>query len=384
MKILFYCCEFAPEQKTGAIRPSKLVKYLERKNIDITVYTKVVDKGIHNRLINDLSKTTRKKIIRFNLKKYFQINDDGFWFFLSSFFPLLKFVKINKPDYIFISVPVFLPLISVYLVHKLTGVKYIIDYRDLWYRDPYKPKSFKDKILRKLGKYTERKLMANAFLVNFISKAMKADQENYFGKVKNSCVISTGFDSEDLNNIYFPSKILESNTRYISHIGMLDWDMNIDVLIECIKNVVMPINTKFLFVGGKNNLLLEAFKKNNILHKCEFVNTVDKITALSITKYSVGILILGSDSAQRLNRKVFESVAVNSNIFYYGNTESPTAKVLKDSMIRFVFDKKVDTRILYTEFNEFCNINNRCSSIPKEVMKYDKVNIAHSFLERIY
>ncbi|MGR5470436.1 hypothetical protein ACPV51_24795, partial [Vibrio astriarenae] len=46
---------------------------------------------------------------------------------------------------------------------------------------------------------------------------------------------------------------------------------------------------------------------------------------------SSGLLILGSNSEQRLNRKVFEYTSLNSNVFYLGNVHSPTAKIVTES-----------------------------------------------------
>ncbi|CAE6881485.1 hypothetical protein [Vibrio sp. B1FLJ16] len=384
MRVLFYCGEFAPEGKTGAIRPSKLAKYFLKFGLNVSVITKETDNNVHQDLLKPLSEVD---IERVKIRRFLPINDDGFWFFLYSFKLLVNKVKNLKPDYIFVSVPVFLPLISAAIVSKIFGVNLIIDYRDLWAADPYKPKSLKDRCLRGLGKIIEPWCMKSATIVSFISDNMRLDQEKMFGKINNAVVISTGFDSDDMNGLtYNPNDVsilFEPGVRYYSHIGMLDWDMNINELILFIKKYKssMVSNVKFLFVGGKNELIKDAFKNESVADVCIFIDTVSKTEALLLTKISSGVIILGSDSAQRLNRKVFESIACNDNVFYFGNKKSPTAKVLMENNCSYVFDKSVDMEVVTSTFLKFLERNNNRTSIPVALNKYDKPDLAKQFIK---
>ncbi|MGD6735128.1 hypothetical protein ACP5PY_01635 [Photobacterium leiognathi subsp. mandapamensis] len=384
MKVVLYCCEFAPEGKTGAIRPTKLAKYFKKKDIDVSVIAKYCDNSqVHQSLVDDINDIPIKRI---KIKKLLPINDDGFWFSLYSFFPLLTYVMKNKPDYVFVSIPVFLPALFATLICKITKTKLIVDYRDLWAGDPYSIKSKKDFLLRKVGKFVEPFIMKNCFFVNFISEAMKSDQEKIFGKIDNKTVFSTGYDSEDVDKVSLSKKmdLLQDNIHYFSHIGMLDWDMNIDSLVQLIrKQTYINKKTKFLFVGGKNHLIIEYFKKNEIFDYCEFIGNVDKKTALNIAMHSDGLIILGSDSAQRLNRKVFESIAVNSNIFYYGNKKSPTASVLRNCGHAYIYDSSDNMDKISAKFGFFLNGKNTRNKPPESLNKYNKTNIADMFLNKM-
>ena len=53
------------------------------------------------------------------------------------------------------------------------------------------------------------------------------------------------------------------------------------------------------------------------------------VEALQLMADSNGLMILGSNSEQRLNRKVFEYTALNQNVFYLGNIKSPTANIVR-------------------------------------------------------
>lgn len=387
MNIIFFCCEFAPEGKTGAIRPSKLAKYFSKMGCKIHVLTKEVKKPIHVDLLNDLKNV---EITRIKLRKFLPINDDGFWFSIFAFFSLVKLIIKKKPDFIFVSVPVFLPMLTVLIVSKILRVKFIIDYRDLWQGDPYSEKSFKDSILRFFSKFIEPICMQSSSMTVFISEAMKRDQEALYGRIENSVVLSTGYDAEDLDLLHKDDSvdypILNESYKYYSHVGMLDWDMNVDVLIKLIKNNINYIkynNIKFLFVGGKNDLIIPEFISQGIYDCCNFINTVDKRNALLITKLSAGIIILGSSSSQRLNRKVFESVACNDNIFYFGNSSSPTGTILGENDCNLVFDYTFDFSIVNNGFFEFINSKNSRVEVPHTLKVYEKSFISESYYKKI-
>lgn len=383
MKILFYCCEFAPEGKTGAIRPSKLAKYFKRLGADIDVLTKKIDKPIHIDLLADLHDVEIKRV---KLKKLLPINDDGFWFSIYSIIPMVIYVRKKKPDYIFISVPVFLPILVVYLMSLIYRTKFVIDYRDLWRGDPYKPKSFKDKFLRYIAKFVEPIAMRAAYATIFISDQMRLDQEGLYGTIKNASVISTGFDIEDLAAVsnQRDCEFLPPGFKYYSHVGMLDWDMNVDAIISLIKSnkdYIANNKIKILFVGGKNHLIKTAFHENNIDDICVFIDAVDKTTALAITKLSSGVIVLGSSSPQRLNRKIFESIACNDNIFYFGNKYSPTAQVLVNSRNELIYDSEDDFNLVNLGFLNFINNKNNRAIVPVELASYTKEAISKKYYD---
>lgn len=382
MKIIFYCCEFAPEGKTGSIRPSKFAKYFDLMGINVEIITKEVGDATYSDLLKPISKL---KIKRVKIKKFLPINDDGFWFALYSAFTLARAVRNSRPDFIFVSVPVFLPMVSAYVISKLYGTKLILDYRDLWAADPYPPKSFKDKALRIFAKIIEPKVMNHAAINTFVSSNMLDDQEIEYGSIPNSFVISTGFDSNDFSNLSSNSKIFSSNSyRYYSHIGMLDWDMNVKELMALIREVKISNQNdkvRFVFIGGKNNLIQNHFDEYGIGDICEFIDTVDKGTAIDIAKKSDGLLILGSSSSQRLNRKVFESIACSDNIFYFGNRSSPTAQILSENNIKLIFDKDSDEFHVKQGIQEFISSTNRRERIPESLDKYKKSNLAKQYYE---
>ncbi|MBQ4799518.1 hypothetical protein J8L73_10325 [Pseudoalteromonas sp. MMG006] len=327
-KILFLTPEFPPSKLTGAIRPAKFAKYLSRFGWDVTVLTFDHKDDAHQGLLKDL---TDVRIEKCGIPKKIIVNDLGVAYLFQAFKQAVKLTKEEKPDYILVSMPTFMNSLLALYLNKKFGTKYLLDYRDLWVADPYPVRGIKSKVFRLLSKVIEPFVLKSAFLSYYVSQEMLNDQliQYPFLHNKNTLVISTGYDPEDIADIQ-PS--LEPN-GYISHIGNADIDMNLDDFVNLVKNkqvqsLLLEKKLKFLFVGRKNKFMQDALD-SSLLRFFEFKDYIPHKEALQLMADSSGLLILGSDSGQRLNRKVFEYTALNNNVFYLGNIESPTAKIVR-------------------------------------------------------
>jgi len=327
-KILFLAPEFPPLGVTGAIRPAKFAKYLYVFGFDVTVLTFDHDDDKHQDLLSDLNGV---EIIKLGKTKSFVINDLGVNFLFQARRVVFDLVKEMQPDYLFVSMPTFFNSLLAWEVKKKLNINYVLDYRDLWVGDPYRSKSFKSKIFRMLSFFLEPIVLKSAYLSCYVSEEMLADQMRiyHFLKNKKHLVISTGYDSDDLEGICFSEK---RKNNYISHIGNADYDMNLHDFVELVKNarvqgLLEEYKLKFLFVGSKNHHIKKLINKD--LNKYfEFMGYLQHDKAMQLMADSKGLLILGSNSPQRLNRKVFEYTALNKKVFYLGSSSSPTAKVV--------------------------------------------------------
>ena len=348
-KILFLTPEFPPSKLTGAIRPAKFAKYLSRFEWNVTVLTFEHQDNTHLDLLKDLKNVRIKKC---GIPKNIIINDLGVSYFFQAYKQAMQLSKDIKPDYILVSMPTFLNSLLALIIKKRFNIDYILDYRDLWVGDPYSAKGIKSKVFRYISKFIEPIVLKSAYLSYYVSDNMLEDQLKLypFLKDRKTIVISTGYDFNDIKDIVPSSK----KNGYIAHIGNADRDMNINDFINIIKNknvqnILDKKNLKFLFVGRKNNYIKELLD-NSIDKYFDFKDYIPHKDALQLMADSSGLLILGSNSSQRLNRKVFEYTALNKNIFYLGNINSPTSKIVKESggIISSV-DERVDNMIYFLE-----------------------------------
>lgn len=385
MKWLMYCAEFPPANSTGAIRPARFSKYLARYGEDVRVIT-CKSSGCFDTLLNDIGNLDILRCDPINIPF---INDKGLHFSLGSFFTLLREARAFKPDVLFVSVPFFFPAIVVLLVSMITKVPFCIDYRDLWYFDPYPVRSKKDRVFRWVGKLVEPFLLRKALFVSFVSEYMKFDQlENY--KIENGpkyITASTGYDKDEITAV--KQSLTGSNGNYhsyISHVGMLDGDMNIEQVKLLLQNEevlheLRKQELKLLFVGAKEKIIRNylASIDSDVF---EVRGTVSKREALIINAQSFGTLILGSNEKQRLNRKVFEVVNLARRIFYIGNPKSPTAEVLSKYSESYVVSGEDSLQQLVSNFVDFLK-SSESSEVDPGIEYFSKDRIIERYLHDV-
>lgn len=328
-KILFLTPEFPPSKLTGAIRPAKFAKYLDRFGWEVTVLTFDHQDNTHLELLEDLKNV---RIEKCGVPKKIIVNDLGVSYLFQAYKQAIQLTKEIKPDYMLLSLPTFMNSILAYIIKKRFNIDYILDYRDLWVGDPYHTRGIKSKVFRAISKIIEPIVLRSAYLSYYVSDAMFDDQMKLYPwlKDKKTAVISTGYDHEDIDHIV-PS---DKKNGYISHIGNADPDMNLSDFIEIVKDervqkLLIEKELKFLFVGSKNSYMRELLD-DSIKEFFDFKEYIPHSEALQLMADSNGLMILGSNSPQRLNRKVFEYTALNRNIYYLGNIQSPTAKVVNE------------------------------------------------------
>lgn len=327
-KILFLTPEFPPSKLTGAIRPAKFAKYLNRFGWDVTVLTFDHQDNTHLDLLKDLNNVQIEKC---GIPKKIIVNDLGISYLFQAYKQAMQLAHNIKPDYILVSMPTFMNSLLAWRIKKKFNIEYILDYRDLWVGDPYPPRGIKSKVFRILSKVIEPIVLKSAYLSYYVSTNMLDDQLKLYPFLvdKKTLVVSTGYDPEDIKHIASSTK----KNGYISHIGNADPDMNIEDFINLIKDkkiqdILKKKKLKFCFVGRKNNFVQDILDEE-IEDFFDFKEYIPHSEALQLMADSNGLLILGSNSTQRLNRKVFEYTALNRNVFYIGNEQSPTAKIVE-------------------------------------------------------
>lgn len=381
MNWLFISPEFPPSTKTGAIRPSKFARYFHELGENVTVLTYNEDGIYESKLHEDI------KILRVKKKKIPYINDNGINFTVFNFLFFLNLIRKNKFEKIFISVPVFMPMILVFLAKRLYNIDYYLDYRDLWAADPYLAVSRKDKLLRKIATIIEPSVMADAKLVTFVSEAMMKDQLKFYPNCKgNFHVISTGFDENDM---HFSPEDLKLGcgkySKYISHVGMLEYNMNIDDFLkiisnENVQNLLKLKGLKFLFVGAKIKTIIDVIPQDLLIEYCDVIGSVSRKEALIINKCSYMNLILGSNSPQRLNRKVFEVIRLAKRVFYIGNDISPTANIIKQCDAGIIVNGGCEK--LVSKFIA-CISDKEKENISHEIFAYNKIDLISKYLKLV-
>ena len=193
-------------------------------------------------VVNCLSqKTTRK----------FGFGDLGFRLSPFLFFRLLKEIKRQKPDMILFPVPPWNTLMIVPLLHRLTGVKYAIDYIDPWVVND-KPVNFKQRFSQWIARSFERRVVKNASVIFAVSEGINQQLLLDYPFLDKDRLIGVPYGGEKRDFTYYSAVAKERKTsRMIRYIGGIGPDMQevADAVLLAIKKLSEKNAVRAEFIG---------------------------------------------------------------------------------------------------------------------------------------
>lgn len=243
-KVLWITTHFPPEMNVASVRNIKLLKYLPKFGWDATVIcagTRGIRKGDEKNFYPEtqINRVAFYKFYRFLYYLFCPVVSDQDLFWCLSMLPLIKRILCQqKIDCVYTSCsPFSLNCLGLW-IHKVYGLPWLTDFRDLWtlninFRN--RGKYFcKGKILA----YLERITMNNCdgFIVNTLRSKdrMIAKYPCLNGK---TIVIPNGFDSEDIES---PNEDIESNRTSFFFGGTINFhsDYHPGFLLRILKSCV--------------------------------------------------------------------------------------------------------------------------------------------------
>ncbi len=276
-KILFITYFFPPLGMGGVQRQAKLCKYLIQLGWDISVLTSspkwfiAYDDSIYREIKNQV------KIFRIPSYDHFHINIDKIslerdkrlnfttlgssdifsipdkeigWYFNAVKYGR-KIIKDRSFDFILVSVPPFSSALIARRLSKISGVPYLIDFRDPWIDEKLFP-SF-SYMHRKLNYFLEKRTILGAFKILTINEKIKKSIENRYKEV-NVEIINQGYDPDDYQK---DIKDTKKDKLSICYMGSLLKGRKPDSLIKAL-NYLLDENEElkgkiFLHFVGKNS-----------------------------------------------------------------------------------------------------------------------------------
>jgi hypothetical protein len=349
MKILIVAKYFPPENAIGSLRPYSWAKYWSRENHEITVLTVNRRSYVHDLLLD----CSQFKIIRVSVPFVTNINSvikfkdtinvtaNKKWY--TVFVSLIRRLLLNfnkKTGCFAIRYPSFNDLWAVnafrsikslqfdiivstggpYSVHKVgfllkkkyPGIKWIVDWRDLWTRNHlYRGL----KIFHPYEKYLEHKFHKNADLITTVSEPL-ADILRTITKTPVE-VIYNGFDSEDYDKIMQSPR--KTNQQFIIaytgtiYKGYRDPLPLFEAIYNLNKNGIITKNDlRILFAGADSSDVGDLAIKYGITDYYSFLGLLPREAALQIQYDADMVLFLEYDNPSSvrgiLSGKIFEYI----------------------------------------------------------------------------
>jgi hypothetical protein len=369
MKILIVTKYFPPENTIGSLRPYSWAKYWSKEGHEITVLTINRKAYVHD-LVLDCS---RFKIIKvsvpfvtsgnsvLNIEGAVNVTSNKKWY--TGFLSLMRrfLSDVNKKTGCFaIRYPSFNDLWAIkafknlkslqfdmvvstggpYSVHrvglllkkKYPGIKWIVDWRDLWTRNHlYRGL----KIFYPYEKYLERKFHKNTDLITTVSEPLA----DILGTITETPVevIYNGFDSEDYDKIVqSPRKTNQQFTIVYTgtvYKGYRDPSPLFEAISNLDKNGVITKNDlRILFAGSDSSDVSDLVVKYGINDYYSFLGLLPREAALQIQYDADMVLFLEYNNPSVrgiLSGKIFEYIYAAREILAVGiGPESDVGKII--------------------------------------------------------
>jgi glycosyltransferase involved in cell wall biosynthesis len=132
----------------------------------------------------------------------------------------LKIIKKDRPDIIFATGMPWSSLIIASLLHKLSGIPYVCDFRDPWTGNPYN--ASKGKMLDRWNTALEKFVVKNAAIICANTEPLRDQFYRRYPEIppEKIQVLSNGYDPEDFKHISKPPD-LPSEYLHLVHAGLL-------------------------------------------------------------------------------------------------------------------------------------------------------------------
>jgi glycosyltransferase involved in cell wall biosynthesis len=269
---------------------------------------------------------------------------------------------------------------------KLTGVKWLADFRDPWTDIDYYDQLKLTKWANEKHHRLEREVLKNADIIVCVSNSNK-EKLNLKAKV-DIRVVTNGFDDVDVS---FLSSPVEKKFS-LAHIGTFMANRNPEILWDVLSDMILE-NKQFRqdfilrLVGKTDSVIL-----NNLTNKglAPFVHVEEPVShneAIQLQK-SAQVLLLTvnktGDSKGMVTGKVFEYLVSGRPILAIGPSDGDLAKILKETGTGVIsdFNDKADLKkkleSYYMQFKR-----NTLTVNPKNTEKYSRKNLTREMADII-
>ena len=217
---------------------------------------------------------------------------------------------------------------------KRLNIKWLADFRDPWTDIYYYKQLYPTKIATFFNKKLEKKVISIADKIVTVSSDFKVlFSSKVIGSENKIEVIPNGFDLDDFENINVKS---EHELFYISHIGTIAKNYNIEGFIKAIQQLPKDIKDKIRirFIGKVAQEIIELFKQAKLGNNIELIGYVSHKKAIEYM-FSSDILLLIIPKVENnkgiVPGKLFEYLATNRPILFIGPANGDVAKIIEDT-----------------------------------------------------
>ncbi len=415
-KVLIISYYWPPAGGPGVQRILKFVKYLPQFGWEPVVLTvEKPDSPTEDlSLLNDIPKGCKiyktKSLEPFDIYKKFtgkksdekipgdvllQSSDDSFkdkiakWVRINLFIPDakigwkkyavkqgLEIIKKENIDLIFTTSPPQTVALIGRKLAKLTGVKWIADFRDPWMEIVYYQKLSRSKITKAIDASLERKVMNDADTIVTISEDMARLLKGK-SKEQNVVVIPNGFDETDFDSVEFGK-----NDKFtIAYTGTMSNDRMPYPFIYAVKKMIYDDDIKNIqmnFAGKFCNEFHKLIEEENLQKYFYMQNFVPHKESTKILQSSDTLLLVIDnvpDNRGFLTGKLFEYMGCKKPIFAIGPTDGDANLIIKEADCGIMVDYNDNDEAYKSLKMMYDNWLNNITNFKFNVENYSRKNL---------
>lgn len=250
------------------------------------------------------------------------------WVF-PALFRAYRLTRSHQPQILFATSPPFSVLLTAYLLYKLCGIPYVVDFRDAWTLNPLRlntPKGRREAFL-------EKRVLSAADSVVFATDIMQADYERYYPTLSGKFVtITNGYDEADFSDLI--PKLLPGIS--IVYMGRVTPKLKLENFLIALKKIFQEEPTlrgdvRLYFVGDVYMTQKDKIDVHGLQDIGTFVGYLPHQEAIEYAAGADVLLLLGSGDLAEMTGKIFEYLRVCRPIFAVVPRESVAAKLIQQT-----------------------------------------------------
>ena len=234
-----------------------------------------------------------------------------------------KLLKRDRPDIIFATGMPWTALLVACVLHKISGIPFVADFRDPWVGNPFH--SSKGRMLDSLSVFLERIVIESATLVSANTELLKDEFLVRYPHLspEHFIVLPNGFDPGDFIKYELEKYVKEETTDklVITHAGYFYGDRDPAVLFEAIallarEDIVWLNRFRFVHMGqtSLNYDIRDRFKESLESGLFEDLGQVPYRQCLEQLKESDVLLILQGCTKTQVPSKLYDYLCINRPI----------------------------------------------------------------------
>lgn len=352
-KVLAIAQYFPPIGGVGTFRITKFVKYLPNfgwKPIVLTVQKDCysnkawIDADFERNIPKDIH-VYRTKILRTKI-----INDEGIKWLPFLIPKLIRLIKKEKPDLVFVTGGPFFPLIVCPIVKIFFRLPCVVDLRDPW------KLSYSRIPARGLKAYLGRLLIniAEPIVLKNVAKVicasdtiLKEYQVVYNNQKEKFLTITNGYDPDDFKDIK-PKQYERFTIAYTGKFRCSEALLDPTPIFRALKILHgKGINIQLVHVGLREEEIVSLSQKIGIQSSIKFIGPKSYAETLSYVKGANLLLVIGSNKKMGLSVKIFDYIGCHRPILILTHKGGELWKIGEEIPYATLLENKKSDNIAY-------------------------------------